>query len=117
MKEKMKNAQIEIERRNKIFEKTKANNLAEQIRLREIQFATRFKLNTVEDLAGYMSYDVDTNINFVAEKAVHQMDKTPPTITITQNVQNMQKHPLDQKVYVNNQFPVQQMTSENFPNH
>ena len=29
MKEKMKNAQIEIERRNKIFEKTKANNLAE----------------------------------------------------------------------------------------
>ena len=67
--------QNEIERRAKVFEIQRAKNLEEQLRIREKSLAARFKLGSIEELAGYVDYDTD-QINMVAEKQIH-MKYTP----------------------------------------
>ena len=62
--------QAEIERRAKVFEQQRARNLEAQLRQREKALAARFKLGSIEELAGYVTYDTEA-LNIVAEKQLH----------------------------------------------
>ena len=43
--------------------------------MREMQLASKFKLGSIEEIAGYVTYDTD-QITFVAEKQLHEKFNT-----------------------------------------